>query len=427
VACPFFLTKLLVRSGVARLLPGVRRRLDGGGDYLRYVSDRLLAAPLDDLETAAELLRPHGPEVIDLARGSPYFDLAPSGSTKLPAERRGWPPANGLPELRAAVAEKLLVDNCLAVSPRDEVLITAGVLGAVHTVLDAFVNPGDRVVLFDPTSPLYPLALRARRARVRWLETWMEDGFTRFRTDDLARALRGARLLVVNSPANPTGGTLSADDLEQIAWWADRHDVLILSDEVYERFRHEDEGLSVGTLPPARRRTLTAGGVSKGYALASARVGWLAAHRHLLRPCLATAALRTPFVPTLCQQVALAALRAGVGAFERVRAEFESRRRYAFEQLRAAELNPAWPAGAFFFWVPVWRLGLCGREFAEGLLRTKEVCVTPGDPFGPSGPGFVRISYATDEGRLQEGLHRIGEYVAELQGAAVPCGVGFAA
>jgi aspartate/methionine/tyrosine aminotransferase len=421
------LTKLLVRTGLARLLPGVRRRLDGGGDYLRYFSDRLLAAPFAELERAAELLRPHGPEVIDLTQGSPRFDLTPSGSTKLPADRRGWPPAHGTPELRAAVAEKLLAENCLAVSPWDEVLITAGVLGAVHSLADAFVNPGDRVVLFDPTSPLYPLALHARRARVRWLPTWLEDGRTRFREDHLAHALRGARLIVVNSPANPTGGTLAADDLEQIAWWAHRRDVLILSDEVFERFRHDDEGLSIGSLPTARRRTLTAGGVSKGYALASARVGWLAAHRHLLRPCLATAALRTPFVPTLCQQVALAALRAGADAFEPVRAAFEARRLYGFERLRAADLNPAWPAGAFFFWVPVWPLGVSGQEFAESLLRSKQVCVTPGDPFGPSGPGHVRISYALDEGRLHEGLHRIGVFVAELQDGRVPCGAGAAA
>jgi aspartate/methionine/tyrosine aminotransferase len=419
VACPLFLTKLLVRSGLARLLPGVRR-LGGGGDFLRYFSDRLLAAPFTEMEHAAELLQVQGPDVIDLAQGSPHFDLAPSGSTKLPADRRGWPPAGGLPELRAAIAEKLLVENCLPVSPPEEILITAGVLGAVQTVVDAFINPGDRVVLFDPTSPLYALALRTRRARIRWLDSWVEDGRTRFRLDRLARALRGAKLIVLNSPANPTGGVLSADDLEQIAWWADRHDVLILSDEVFDRFRHDDEGLSIGTLPKARRRTLTTGGVSKGYALASARVGWLAGHRHLLRPCLATAALRSPFVPTLCQQVALAALRTGTDAFEPVRAEFESRRRYCFERLRAADLNPAWPAGAFFLWVPVWPLGVSGPEFTNGLLREHKVCVTPGDVFGPSGPGYVRLSYAADEGRLQEGLNRIGEYVAELNGDGVP-------
>src|SRR5262249_31114957 len=159
------------------------------------------------------------------------FDLSPSGSTKLPADRRGWPPAGGLPELRQAVADKLLADNCLPVDPADEVLITAGALGAVQTAFDAFVNRGDPVVLMDPTSPLHLLAARTRRARVRWLTTWLEDGRTRFRLDHLARTLRGARLLLLTSPANPTGGIIAPEDLEQVAWWAERHGVLVLSDE----------------------------------------------------------------------------------------------------------------------------------------------------------------------------------------------------
>src|SRR5262249_18562989 len=133
----------------------------------------------------------------------------------------------------------------------------------------------------------------------------------RFRLDQLAARLRGARLLVVNSPANPTGGVLAPEDLEQIAWWAQRRDVLVLSDEVFSSFREDNTLVSLASLPTARRRTLVVGSVSKSHALAAARVGWLAAHRHLLRPCLAAAALREPFVSTVAQQMALTALRIG--------------------------------------------------------------------------------------------------------------------
>jgi aspartate/methionine/tyrosine aminotransferase len=409
------LLKLIIHTGLAGLLPGVRRRLGGGADYLRYYSDRLLSSPLWELECAAAGLESLDPDTVDLTQGTPRFDLLPSASTKLPADRRGWPPFAGAPELRAAVAEKLLADNGLAFNPSGEVLITAGVLGAVQTVFDAFVNRGDRVVLFDPSSPLYALAARTRRARLWWLPTWVEDGRTRFRLDQLARALNGARLLVLNSPANPTGGVLAADDLEPIAWWAARHDVLLLSDESLERYQHDGRPVSIGTLPRARQRTLTAGSVSKGHALASARVGWLAAYRHLLRPCLLTAGLRSPFVPTVSQQIALAALGTGEAAFAPVRAEFDSRRRYTYERLRAMELNPSWPAGGFFFWVPVWDRGVSGRQFAEGLRRERKVCVSPGDLFGPGGAGFIRISYAADEGRLQEGLNRLADYLQAFE------------
>jgi aspartate/methionine/tyrosine aminotransferase len=415
VAYPLLLAKLLIRLGVARHLPGVRRLLDGPATALHYCSDRLLGAPLGDLEPLAEALEPAAADTIDLTQGAPRFDLLPSATSKLPADRRGWPPVAGLPELRQAIATKLLTDNSIAVDADGELLVTAGALGAVHTVLDAFVNAGDRVVLADPCSPLYPLALGARRGRVAWLTTWVEDGRTRFRMEHLVRALRHAKMMVLNSPANPTGGVVAPEDLEQIAWWADKFDVLLVSDEVFERFQHDGEQVSLATLAKARSRTLTIGSVSKGHALAAARVGWLAGLRHLIRPCLATASLRTPFVPTLSQQVALAALRTDVAAFEAIRETFDSRRHYACERLRAMGLNPPWPAGAFFFWVPVWDLGRSGRVFAETLLREKKVQVTPGDLFGPSGAGYIRLSYAADDGRLHEGLERLAEFVEGAQ------------
>jgi aspartate/methionine/tyrosine aminotransferase len=415
VPYPLYLVKLLVRTGLARFLPSVRRLIDGGDACLHYYSDRVLTAPHEALRDVAGWLEVPGADVINLALAAPRFDLVPSGSTKLPADRRGYPPAWGLPELRAAVAGKLLTEHGLAVSPGDEVLVTHGAAGAFSVVLDTFVNPGDGVVLFDPTSPLYWLTLRQRRARVRWLPARVEEGRLLFRLDQLDRSLRRARLLVLNSPANPTGGVLAAEDVEQIAWWADRHDVLLFSDEVFARYQYEGQPATVGVLPRARRRTLTAGSVSKGHALAAARVGWLAGNRHLLRACALTAGVQTPFVPTLCQQIAVTALRQGNDAFAPIRAEFDSRRRYVFERLQAMDLQPPWPAGGFFFWVPVWNLGLNGREFAAGLLREKKVLLTPGEHFGPSGAGFVRLSYAGEEGRVREGLGRLAEFVRELQ------------
>jgi len=277
--------------------------------------------------------------------------------------------------------------------------------------VDTFVNHGDHVVLFDPCSPLYPLVLRHRRARIRWVNTWAEDGRLRFRPEQLKNAMHRARLIVVNSPHNPTGGVFAPEDLEQIAWWANRRDTLVFSDEVFERYQYQDDPLSIGTLDKARKRTLTAGSVSKGHAQAAARVGWLAGHRHLVRPCVLSAVLQAAIVPTLSQLVALAALRHDPDAFRPIWSEFESRRRYAYERLQALGLKPVWPAGAFFFWVPVWELELSGQTFADRLLRDKRVLVTPGNSFGPSGTGYVRISYAIEDGRLREGLSRLGEFL----------------
>jgi aspartate/methionine/tyrosine aminotransferase len=417
---PRLLARWLIRTGLARFLPSVRRLVGDGSPFLRYYSNRVLAAPHAALLDAAVLLQAPGPDVIDLSLGAPRLDLVPSGSTRLPADRRGWPPAGGLPELRAAIAAKLRRDSGQSVHPDDEVLVTLGAAGAFRVAIDTFVNPGDRVVLLDPSSPLYSVTLRHHRARIRWLTTWTEDGRTRFKLDELSKLLRGARMIVVASPGNPTGGLVAAEDLEQIAWWADKRDVLIYSDEVFERYHYEGERVTVATLPRGHQRTITAGSVSKGHGLAAARVGWLAGHRHLVRPCALTAGAQCLFVPTLSQQVALTALEQDEGVFDPIRAEFASRRRYAFERLRAAGLNPPWPAGGFFFWVPVWEIGLSGRAFSERLLRSCKVLVTPGDLFGPSGSGYVRLSYAVEDGRLREGLSRLADFVRGLRGEERP-------
>jgi aspartate/methionine/tyrosine aminotransferase len=415
VPVPFFLTKLLIRSGIARFLPSVRRLTDGGGSFLHYYSDRVLASPLRELREASAFLDVHGPDAIDLSLGAPRFDLVPSASTKLPADRRSWPPPGGLHELRSAIADKLHADQQLTFHPIEEVLITPGAGGAFNFLLDTFLNPGQRVVLFDPTSPLYPFALRHRRARLRWIPTWMEEGRIRFRYEHLVKAMHGAQLIILASPNNPTGGVFTAEDLEQITWWANRRDVLIVHDTAFERYQYEGDRTGIGTFPRARRRTLILGSVSKGHALASARVGWLAGYRHLVRPCALSAALQTALVPTLCQQLALTALRQGDDAFAPLKEEFASRRQYTYERLQALGLKPDWPAGAFFFWFSVQPLGLSGREFAERLLRSTKVLVSPGKFFGPSGTGQVRLSYAAEDGRLREGLTRLGEWMKNLE------------
>lgn len=408
----FFWKKFLVRTGIARRLPSVKRLLGGGEDFLRYLGDRALAAPTDELTDPAWFPDVQVPDAINLALGAPRCEV-PVGSLRGVNDRRA-PSPWGLPELREEVAERQRLPDGRGPDPADEVLVTHGATGAFATVIDTFLNPGAKVVLFDPASPIFALGLKHRRAKVRRVGTWLEDGKTRFDVESFASAMRGATLLVLCDPCNPTGGLLAPEDLEQIAFWANRHDVLIHLDESFAAFRYEPPTARLAALPHAKDRLLTAGSVSKAYGLGAARVGWLTGCRHLLRPCAVTASMAAPFVSPLCQQVALAALRSGEAAAAATRDEFAGRRRYLAEALQAMGLNPAFPAGAYFFWVPVNHLGLTGREFARQLLLAKRVLVNPGEPFGPSGEDHVRISYATEEGRLREGVQRLGEFMDEL-------------
>jgi len=409
VAIPFLVKKWLVRTGVARHLPVARRLTGDGADFLKYYSDKVLAAPIEELIDPGTFPEAPACDVVNLNLAAPRFESPVSG-TRVAADRTGLPPACGLKTLRAAIAERN--------SPRsdDEVLITHGASGAYASVLDAFLNPGRKVVQFDPSSPLFSLGALSRRATIRWIPTTTEDGRLRFDADRLAKSLRGATLLALADPGNPTGGTLAPEDQEKIAWAAKRADVLIYLDESFARFRFDGPANRLPSLPDAAGRTLVAGSLTHGDGLGSIRVGWLSGPKHLVRACALTASLNAPYVPTICQQIALRALQADEELFGPVQEEFRARRRYAFDKLRSMGLDPSWPAGGFFFWVPVSSFGMDGRTFAERLLNERKVFVGPGTAFGPSGANFVRISFAVEDGRLREGLARLAAFVESIGG-----------
>jgi len=419
VARPLWLTRLLVRAGVARFLPSVRRLADGGEAYLRYYSDAVLAAPVAALRDPAVFPGPPGPDVIDLNLAAPQADAPAPG--RLPADRRGNPPAWGTPDLRGAITDHYVRRDGRAVDPESGVFVTHGATAGYAAALAAFVNPGDRVVLFDPCSPLFALGAAARRAKVRWVPTWNDAGRCRYLPADFERAMRGAKLLVVADPGNPTGACLSADDLEHLAWIAASYDVLVYLDESFARFRYDGRGRALAVLPGAERRVVTAGSVGPGWGLGAARVGWLAGPKHLIRPCALTASLSAPYVPAACQHQAARALAEPDAAFAPTLDLFRGRRRYAFDRLRAAGLDPEWPAAGYFVWAAVAGLGLDGRTFAERLLKEQRVLVGPGCAFGPGGGGHVRVGFAADDGRVREGLARLAAFVAGLRDdATVP-------
>ncbi len=415
---PFLLKKFLARTGLARHLPVADRLTDGGAGFVKYYSDRVLAAPVEELLDPATLPRSPGPEVMDLNLAAPQFD-SPVTAGRVAADRVGNPPALGLPKLREAVADTYRRRDGRAVDPCENVVITHGATGAFAAVLDAFVNPMNKVVLFDPAPPAFALGAKSRRARVRWVPSTSDGGRLRFDPDTLSRAMRGATLLALCEPGNPTGAVIDDADLERIAWAANRSDVLIYLDESFARFRYDRRPCPLATMPGADGRTLSAGSLTAGYGLGSLRVGWLTGPRHLVRACALTASLAAPYVPTLCQQVALRAVQSDDELFGPVLEEFRDRRRYTAERLAAMGLDASDPTGGFFFWVPVAPLGLEGRVFAERLLREQRVLVGPGCAFGPNAAGFVRVSFAAEAGRLREGLKRLATFVAGLKGQPV--------
>ena len=411
---PLWLTKILIRTRLAQLTPRARRLTDGGTSYLRYYSDRVLSAPVEELLDPAIVPDPTSPDIIDLNPPSLRVESGVSLG-RFATERSANVSHQGLKELRGAIASRYQRLENRTVNPETELLITHGATGALTTALDALVNPGDKVVLFDPCSPLFALGAKSRQATIRWVNTWTEEGRCRFLTNDFERSMRRAKLLVLANPGNPSGGCLTDDDLDYIAWIAAAYDVLIYADESFGRFRYSQAGKTFGTLAGASQRILTAGSMTQEFGLGALRVGWLTGPRHLVRACGLMANLHAPYVPVVCQQAAERALLESGTAFATALDRLRGKRDYAIDRLRGMGLEPDRPLGGFFVWVPVAGLGVDGRTFAERLFREQQVKVGPGCAFGPSGHGHIRISFAVDDGRLRAGLSRMAVLVEQLK------------
>lgn len=399
----FFWRKLLVRSGVARLLPSVRHALGGSEVVLPRLTDRLLSLPLAALRDSALLPEINTPDSIHLAHGTPRFDLAvrlPRLIHDRPAEP--W----GDPELRAELADHFHRQHGVDVNPAQDVLITHGATGAFASIIDAFVNPGDQVVLFDPCSPMFSIGLQHRRACITWVKTTSRDGEVQFDMAQFQRAMRGAKLLILADPCNPTGCVFASEDLEQIAFWAMKYDCIIVQDVSFDRWRATPPASRLANLPHTTGRLLSIGSFAKSHGLSAVRVGWLIGQRRLVQACAMAGLMNAPFVSSLCQQVALDTLQTA----DEPTITANIARRTAFERLSAMRLT-VWPArGGFFHWVEV-PTTESGRDFAQRLLSQTGVLVNPGNVFGPSGTRFVRISHAIADGQVREGFNRLQSFL----------------
>lgn len=414
---PTSIARAMIRLGVAQMLPSIRNLLGPGVDFLRYFNHRILASPNVELKATRTLLAGGGPGVIDLSLGAPEADaelMALLPSLSLSANESGYPPLMGLRCLRDALATKLLRENHVEADPSDEILVCNGVSQAISLTLDSFVDWGDKVALFDPFFLVYRVAVMNRGAKVATIPTLVDEGWVRFQERDLCRALRGARLVIVNSPSNPTGGMFSAEMLERIAYWCKRYDVLILSDEVYEKFHYLNAPpVSIGSLPAAQNRTVTANSFSKTYAMAAYRVGYLTSCRHLMGPLVVSFLSGTPFVPVVSQRLALAAMHLPAQRHETVRQRFLRRRRLVAHLLARAGIPFSMPGGAFYFWIRN-RLGAgkgpSAGEFAARLLADANVRVMPGESSSNLGADFIRLSFAGEEPYLEEGVERLVQF-----------------
>ena len=386
---PLWLQKMLARPD----------RRGGAADWrihVRRLSDRAFTALVADGGAAPTLPLTDG-SAIDLNATTPP-DPRP-GTTDHATAGTDRTPRPDDQSLRRLIGDRS-GGRC---DPSGGVLVTPGAAAAFATVLDAFADRGDVLVLLAPCSPLFVRAATARGVRIRWVPTHAADGGLRLDFDALSRAMRGAKLIAVADPGNPLGLSLAADDADRVRWAAERSDVLLYVDQAYRQAGPLTTDEPLAGLAPAR--TLVAGSVA---GLRGSRVGWLTGPTPLVRACELVHALSFPGAPAADQDATRRALASGSS---RDRSAVDAIRRDVAERLRAMGFGVQSPTDGFFLWAEVGRHAATGREFAARLWEAAEVRVGPGDLYGPGGERFVRLSVGGDPGRLREGLTRLARFV----------------
>jgi aminotransferase len=388
----------------------------------RVLSERVRSVPPSGIRRFFEIAATMT-DVISLGVGEPDFDtprsIVEAGVESLREGRTHYTSNYGTMELRRALAGHLERRYDVAYDPAHELLITVGASEAVDLALRATCDPGDEVILHEPSYVAYVPAIVFAGGQVVPVPTRFEDDFALDPAAVEAAITPRTKALFLGYPCNPTGAVLPPHVQEELARIAVRHDLLVYSDEIYDRLAYGTYHHRLfSSLPGMRDRTVVMGGFSKAYAMTGWRIGWLAAPAAIIEGILKVHQYTIMSAPTVAQDAALVALTDGERDVERMLGEYDRRRRMLVDGLNGIGLETFEPRGAFYAFPRITSTGLDSETFAQRLLEEERVAVIPGSAFGPSGEGHVRACYATSYEQLQEALARIGRFVERARPAA---------
>ena len=380
------------------------------------------------LAPAAKEMRPSGirrffdmaaemPHCISLGVGEPDFKtpwaVRDAGIRSLEQGRTKYTANAGLMQLRQEICRYLSRRFELDYQP-NEVVVTVGGSEAIDLCIRALVQPGDEVIIPEPCFVCYEPITQLTGGVPVHIATKAEDDF-RLTADQLKAAITPkTKLLVLPFPNNPTGGVMSAADLEAIAEVLRGTDIMVLSDEIYSELTYGlDRHVSIASLPGMRERTIVVNGFSKSYAMTGWRLGYAVGPQPIIKVMTKIHQSCIMSAPTTSQYAAITALRQCDDAIETMRDEYNRRRRYVVKALNEMGLTCFEPRGAFYVFPSIQISGLSSEEFCERLLHEKEIAIVPGDAFGSSGEGFARISYAYSVEHLETAMRRIRAFLQD--------------
>ena len=384
----------------------------------RFVSSRVNSVPPSGIRRFFDIAATMA-DVISLGIGEPDFvtpaPIIEAGIASLRAGHTSYTSNLGIYELRVALSQHLKNRYGVEYDPETELLITVGVSEALLLALMAVVEPADEVIVPEPCFVAYqPTVVFAGGTPVA-VPTFVSQGF-QVTVDDLERARTPrTRAILLGYPNNPTGAVLERARLLDIAHWAEAHDLVVISDEIYDRLVYGIEHTCFSSLPGMRERTILLGGFSKAYAMTGWRIGYAAAPAGLLAAMRKVHQYIIMSAPTIAQEAAIEALRSGEPYVEAMREEYDRRRRVIVDGFNRLGLHCFEPRGAFYAFPSIQTTGLTDEEFSERLLMEEKVAVVPGSAFGSSGAGHVRASYATSLSYIEEALNRIERFLDRLK------------
>ncbi|WP_206811498.1 aminotransferase class I/II-fold pyridoxal phosphate-dependent enzyme [Paradesulfitobacterium ferrireducens] len=354
-------------------------------------------------------------DVVSLGVGEPDFvtpwTVRESGIFSLEQGQTMYTSNAGLLELRQELARYLKKQNGVEYNPNGEILVTVGASEAVDLVMRALLNPGDEVLIPDPSYISYAPCTALSGGVVKYVPTREQEDF-RLRVQDLERSYSPkSKLLVLAYPNNPTGAIMTREDLLPIAKFVKEKDLIVLADEIYSDLTYAGTHTAFASLPGMRERTLHVSGFSKAYAMTGWRLGYVAGNADLIHGMTKIHQYTILCASITAQYAAIEALTAAGSAKRDMVATYDQRRRLIVQGFRDMGLSCFEPLGAFYAFPNISATGLSSEEFCEKLLEEEKVAVVPGSVFGPSGEGHIRCSYAYSTDQISAALERIGRFV----------------
>lgn len=386
-------------------------------DSRQFVADRINQVPFSGIRKffgiAAKM-----PNVISLGIGEPDFatplPIAEAGFRAIYEKTTGYTANSGLMELREKLAAHLERLYGVAYQPENEILITVGVSEAMKCVFLGLCNPGDEIIVPTPCFVAYePEIIFAGGVPVT-VTCKLENDFQITAEEIEPLITPKTKAIFLAFPNNPTGAVLSKENALKIKALAEKYNLLIISDEIYDRLVYGTKHVCFSALPGAKERTILLGGFSKDYAMTGWRVGYICANHELMQAFSKIHQYGVMSAPTISQYAALAALEIGEPFVQEMHAEYDRRRQLVVSACNQMGLNCFEPKGAFYAFPSVVRTGLNGNEFAERLIVEQEVAVIPGAAFGAGGENHVRIAYCKSYEQIEIALERIKKFISRF-------------